>query len=483
MAAVETALRQARAAGRPSLVTYVTGGIREDWTDLLAAMIEAGADAVEIGLPFSDPMLDGRTIQQASAAAISRGASTTGILGQLSAAAAGDVPLIAMTYANHAYSRGLPRFCRQLADAGLSGVIIPDLPAVEAGDYLEAAGQAGLDATLMVAPATGQEQIKAIAGRTRGFLYVMSVMATTGNPHESADTDRWAVAARARRHSPRPVLIGFGIDTPGRADRPAHRARPGPPVSTARRTADDRQPKYLRIHGALRDRITSGRWPAGSPLPSQRELAGEFSVSIMTLRQALQLLADDGLIDTRHGSGTYVASRYAYGLGHLRSFAADLAAQGAQITTRLLAADTVAAPDDVGARLGAAGQVLRLRRLRLANGRPVIVQTSYLPAQLAAALDPADLCRRGLYTVLAEHGRAIGRTSETITPAALSARDAHDLDRPEASPALLSHQVSFTTADLPVVDDHALLAGDSVAITANRAADHLDVHYTLATAM
>ena len=121
-------------------------------------------------------------------------------------------------------------------------------------------------------------------------------------------------------------------------------------MSTARRTADDRQPKYLRIHGALRDRITSGRWPAGSPLPSQRELAGEFSVSIMTLRQALQLLADDGLIDTRHGSGTYVASRYAYGLGHLRSFAADLAAQGAQITTRLLAADTVAAPDDVGDR-------------------------------------------------------------------------------------------------------------------------------------
>jgi tryptophan synthase alpha chain len=224
VAAVETALRQARADGRPSLVTYVTGGIREDWTDLLAAMIEAGADAVEIGLPFSDPMLDGRTIQQASAAAISRGASTAGILGQLSAAAAGDVPLIAMTYANHAYSRGLPAFCRQLADAGLSGVIIPDLPAVEAGDYLEAAGQAGLDATLMVAPATGQEQIEAIAGRTRGFLYVMSVMATTGNPHEGADTARWAVAARARRHSPRPVLIGFGIDTPQRAAAAARHA-------------------------------------------------------------------------------------------------------------------------------------------------------------------------------------------------------------------------------------------------------------------
>ena len=169
-------------------------------------------------------MLDGRTIQQASAAAISRGVSTAGILSQLGTAAAGKVPLIAMTYANHAYSRGLPAFCRQLADAGLSGVIIPDLPAGEAGDYLEAAGQAGLDATLMVAPATGPEQIKAIAGRTRGFLYVMSVMATTGTPHESPDAARWAVAARARRHSLQPVLIGFGIDTPGRAAAAARHA-------------------------------------------------------------------------------------------------------------------------------------------------------------------------------------------------------------------------------------------------------------------
>ena len=229
MAAVETALRQARAAGRPSLVTYVTGGIREDWTDLLAAMIEAGADAVEIGLPFSDPMLDGRTIQQASTAAISRGASTASILRQLSAAAGGDVPLIAMTYANLAYSRGLPAFCRQLAEAGLSGVIIPDLPAVEAGDYLEAAGQAGLDATLMVTPATPPEQMRAIARRSRGFLYVMSVMATTGSTNERDDERRWALAARAlgvadsQRDSP-PVLIGFGIDTPARAAAAARHA-------------------------------------------------------------------------------------------------------------------------------------------------------------------------------------------------------------------------------------------------------------------
>ena len=156
----------------------------------------------------------------------------------------------------------------------------------------------------------------------------------------------------------------------------------------ARRTAEDRQPKYLRIHAELRDRITSGQWPAGTSLPAQRDLAAEFGVSIMTLRQALQLLADDGLIAARHGSGTYVAARYEYDLGHLRSFAADLAAQGAEIRTRLLAAEIITPADEVSARLGDPGQVLRLRRLRLADGRPLIVQTSYLPLPLAAGLDP-----------------------------------------------------------------------------------------------
>jgi GntR family transcriptional regulator len=270
-------------------------------------------------------------------------------------------------------------------------------------------------------------------------------------------------------------------------------------VSTARRTAEDRQPKYLRIHAELRDRITSGQWPAGTSLPAQRDLAGEFGVSIMTLRQALQLLADDGLIAARHGSGTYVAARYEYDLGHLRSFAADLAAQGAEIRTRLLAAEIITPADEVSARLGDPGQVLRLRRLRLAGGHPLIMQTSYLPLPLADSLDPADLAERGLYTVLAEHGLgghglaehrsagnglagnglAVTRAAETITPCVLGTLEAGYLERPAGSPALLSHRVSFTAAGLAVVDDHAVLPGDSVAISVNRSADRLDVHYSL----
>jgi GntR family transcriptional regulator len=262
-------------------------------------------------------------------------------------------------------------------------------------------------------------------------------------------------------------------------------------MTMARRTAEDRQPKYLRIHAELRDRITSGQWPAGTPLPAQRDLAAEFGVSIMTLRQALQLLADDGLIAARHGSGTYVAARYEYDLGHLRSFAADLAAQGAEIRTRLLAAEVITPADEVRARLGGPAQVLRLRRLRLASGRPLIMQTSYLPLPLADGLDPADLAERGLYTVLAEHGQhrpgpgpagpglAVTRAAETITPCVLGTLEAGYLELPAGSPALLSHRVSFTADGLAVVDDHAVLPGDSVAIAVNRSADRLDVHYSL----
>jgi GntR family transcriptional regulator len=262
----------------------------------------------------------------------------------------------------------------------------------------------------------------------------------------------------------------------GTEDRPGHRLGP---LSPAGWNAVGRQPKYLRIHGNLRERITSGQWRPGSPLPSQRELADEFGVSIMTLRQALQLLTDEGLIEPRHGSGTFVAAHYAYDLGHLRSFADDLTAQGAEITTRLLAAGTVTPPADTGARLGAQGQVLWLRRLRLSGGRPLIVQTSYLPAALAPMIRSEDLSRRGLYTILAEHGQPITSASETITPATLTPDDARDLARPPGSPALLSHRISFTTAGAPVIDDHALLPGDSVAITANRTSQHLEVQYTL----
>ena len=291
MGAVETALGRARAAGRPSLVTYVTAGIRADWTSLLAAMIDAGADAVEIGLPFSDPMLDGPVIQQASETALARGATTTAILAELRRARPragqdGEVPLIAMSYANHAYHRGIARYCGELAAAGFGGTIIPDLPAGEADEYLAAAAAAGLDATLMVTPATPPAQMRAIARRSRGFLYVMSVMATTGSTHEHQDERRWALAAQAlaarapgaaggpegrggrtvgeKMDSARPVLIGFGIDTPARAAAAARHAD-GVIVASAlmRQVLDGAAPADIaRTVGDLRAAIDAARAPA-----------------------------------------------------------------------------------------------------------------------------------------------------------------------------------------------------------------------------
>ena len=284
MGRVETVLDRARAAGRPSLVSYVTAGIRADWTGLLAAMIEAGADAVEIGLPFSDPMLDGPVIQQASGTAISRGANTTAILAELRRARPragqdGEVPLIAMSYANHAYHRGIARYCDELAGAGFSGTIIPDLPAGEADEYLAAAAAAGLDATLMVTPATPPAQMRAIARRSRGFLYVMSVMATTGSTNERDDERRWALAAQVlaagpedsgertvgeKQESRRPVLIGFGIDTPARAAAAVRHADGVIVASALMRRVLDGAPSadIARAVGDLRAAVDTARSPA-----------------------------------------------------------------------------------------------------------------------------------------------------------------------------------------------------------------------------
>lgn len=124
--------------------------------------------------------------------------------------------------------------------------------------------------------------------------------------------------------------------------------------------------------------------------------------------------------------------------------------------------------------------MLRLRRLRLAGGQPLIVQTSYLPAALTHVLEPANLGRTGLYAILAEHGLTVTHANETISPTTLGPHDARDLARPPASPALLSHRISFTETGIPVIDDHALLPADSVVITANRSPERLEVHYTLA---
>jgi tryptophan synthase alpha chain len=245
---LETTLRAARDAGGKLLVPYVTGGITTDWTDHLLAYQEAGADAIEVGLPFSDPMLDGVTIQQASDRALERRVTPDRILSDL--AAVRDrvrVPLVAMTYANLVVRLGYPEFCRRLADAGVSGLIVPDLPLDELGGLDDAAAAAGVDLVLLVAPSTTPERLDAICARSRGFIYAVSVMGTTGERADLAATAT-ALAASVTARTDRPVLIGFGVSTAAHAVAAAATAD-GVVVASAlmRRVLDGATPKEVAV--------------------------------------------------------------------------------------------------------------------------------------------------------------------------------------------------------------------------------------------
>jgi tryptophan synthase alpha chain len=249
------------ARGRKALVPYVTGGITADWTDYVLACVGGGADAVEIGLPFSDPMLDGVTIQQASDRALSRGATLASILSDISEIEV-DVPLIAMTYANLVMRAGPAEFCRRLVAAGITGLIVPDLPVDEAGPVERAAAEAGVHLILLVAPVTSDDRLAEIAARSRGYVYAISRMGTTG---ERADLDVAAgrLAARVKAVSTLPVLIGFGVSGPAQAEA-AGRAGDGVVVGAAlmRRVLEGATPDDLRHEvGALRaalDRAAMG---------------------------------------------------------------------------------------------------------------------------------------------------------------------------------------------------------------------------------
>ncbi|MET8154643.1 tryptophan synthase subunit alpha [Actinoplanes sp. NPDC049668] len=249
-----------RAAGRPLLVPYVTGGVTAGWTDYLLAYQEAGADAIEVGLPFSDPMLDGATIQQASDTALARGATMDLILDDLRDTPL-RVPVVVMTYANLVLRDGIAR----LAAAGVSGLIVPDLPLEESGPLEAAAAAAGIDLVLLAAPATPDDRLREICARSRGFVYAISVMDTTGERGTLAGTAT-ALAARVKAVTDLPVLVGFGISTPAQAAE-AGRAGDGAVVASAlmRRVLDGATPADLgRAVAALRAALDLGVSP-GTP--------------------------------------------------------------------------------------------------------------------------------------------------------------------------------------------------------------------------
>jgi tryptophan synthase alpha chain len=207
--ALETVLRRRRDAGHKLLVPYVTGGLGRDWLEVVRAVAAAGADAIEIGIPFSDPVMDGPVIQQASADALGAGATPSGIIAALAGADAG-VPLAVMTYYNIVLRAGHRRMARTLADAGVAAAIVPDLPLEELGDWGEEAGEAGVETVLLVAPTTPRARLRAICARSRGFVYAVGVMGVTGE-RSSLGEAALGVAGRCKEESDAPVLVGVGV--------------------------------------------------------------------------------------------------------------------------------------------------------------------------------------------------------------------------------------------------------------------------------
>ena len=255
---LEAALRANRDAGRKLLLPYVTGGLDERWTDVLRAVADAGADAVEIGIPFSDPAMDGPTIEAASVRALARGTTPAGILADLAGVDAG-VPLVAMTYYNLVFRAGELRFARSLADAGLAGCIVPDLPLEESASWEREAAAAGVDAVLLAAPVTPDERLAEVAARSRGFVYAVSVMGITGARDRLAGTAA-VLARRLKAVTDRPVVIGFGISTPEQAVE-ACEAADGVVVASAliRRLLDGGGPdEAAAFVGSLREALDRG---------------------------------------------------------------------------------------------------------------------------------------------------------------------------------------------------------------------------------
>lgn len=213
---VEPTLRAARDAGRKLLVPYMTGGLGgADWVDGLLAMAANGADAIEIGIPFSDPVMDGPTIQQASQKALDQGATPAKIFDSLRGVDVG-VPLVAMTYYNVAFRMGHERFASTLLQAGISGAILPDLPLEESGDWEKTAADAGVASILLVSPVTPDDRLAQIAGRSRGFVYGVSIMGVTGERGTLASSAA-EIGTRLKAATETPVLIGFGVSTPEHA--------------------------------------------------------------------------------------------------------------------------------------------------------------------------------------------------------------------------------------------------------------------------
>jgi tryptophan synthase alpha chain len=203
--------------GRAALMPYVMGGFPDMQTSLAIgeAYAENGADLIELGVPYSDPLADGPAIHAAGTAALRAGATLDGVL-EVGAALARRVPVILMCYVNLVLARGPQALVTRLREAQVSGLIVPDLPLHEAGEIRAACAAAGIALVPLVAPTTPAARLAAIAAEARGFVYVVSVLGTTGE-RDAVGAHVSGLLARVKEVAELPVALGFGISTPEQA--------------------------------------------------------------------------------------------------------------------------------------------------------------------------------------------------------------------------------------------------------------------------
>jgi len=215
---VGAAFERAAAEGRGALVGYLPAGFPSVGGAIAAAtaMARAGADVVEIGLPYSDPLMDGPVIQEAVHRALEGGTHVTDVLATVEAVSAAGAPVLVMTYWNPVDRYGVAAFARDLAAAGGCGLITPDLPPEEAGEWLDAAAALGLDPVFLVAPSSSDERIKLITSACGGFVYAASVMGITG-ARSAVGGAAAGLVERVRPHTSLPVAVGLGVSTAGQA--------------------------------------------------------------------------------------------------------------------------------------------------------------------------------------------------------------------------------------------------------------------------
>ena len=217
---------------RAALMPYVMGGFPTlaDSIEIGHACVQAGADVIELGVPYSDPLADGPVIHAAGTRALAAGASLTGVL-EVARALSASIPVVLMCYANMVFAPGAEAFLERLARAGACGLIVPDLPQGEGPEVLAACEQRGVALVPLVAPTTTDARLAEIGARAQGFLYTVSVVGTTGE-RGALDHAFAEVLARARASTSVPVALGFGISTPEQARSAADAGADGVIVGT-----------------------------------------------------------------------------------------------------------------------------------------------------------------------------------------------------------------------------------------------------------